>query len=602
MVTITDLILKKVFDSAFEKVKDIAINKDIKVLINKEDIVSAMDFHLKYVLTKSEIISFKDISTPKELSQQYISLNILENARKQLPLSFERKKIDLSEIVETKGHSIILGDPGAGKSTSLKFIAQKAILGDIQNYNFPILIHLRELNEDESLFNRLQSILGLTLTITSKHKDFDNNSFPSSFPENSPHIKQLYYRILITYLDSLGCLVLIDGLDELSEKKFKETLEELKVLVENLHSSKIVFTCRSGAYNFYIEGCTSFEIQSLKESQIIEFAARWFGNQNDTLNFIKQLSEISFRDNASRPLALAQLCTLYDKYKKLPEKPKLIYKRLLKLYLEEWDSERGIYRDGSDYSKLEVERKIEFLETFAFELINLSESLVYTNSIFAKAYEKICHKFNLPIKDVEKAVSEIETHNGIVIQSSSDSFEFINKSTQEYLTASHIVRMSKIPYDLISVKKLHNELAIAVSLSSTPNEYFISTVFDYYAKNNENTLAFISRIALEKPDFQISTLLAYSLYYCISLISKSHDVIGIIQRLNSNPSVRSSFGLYNTFCDRVEVEDREGSIQISTSKIFDMDRIDDKEYWMEYTIANIPSSVIIPETIMKNIS
>ncbi|MDF7807876.1 hypothetical protein P4E94_10545 [Pontiellaceae bacterium B12219] len=115
---------------------------------------------------------------------------------------------------------------------------------------------------------------------------------------------------------------------------------------------------------------------------------------------------------------------------------------------------------------------------------------------------------------------EIESHTGLFIQSGYDSFEFAHRSLQEYLAAEYIVRLPSIPVDEKFIKRLPNELAIAVTISSNQSDYFTDLVMtrlmsieffpDFYT-------TFITRLLQEKPEFHKHpsvTLALLTLYSC----------------------------------------------------------------------------------------
>lgn len=90
----------------------------------------------------------------------------------------------------------------------------------------------------------------------------------------------------------------------------------------------------------------------------------------------------------------------------------------------------------------------------------------------------ICNAFNLPVNQVLKVISEVETHDGIIVQSSFDTFSFSHKSIQEYLTALYLVRMPRIPNKIFMDYNLANESAIATCLAIDSTMFFSSLIFD----------------------------------------------------------------------------------------------------------------------------
>jgi hypothetical protein len=92
-----------------------------------------------------------------------------------------------------------------------------------------------------------------------------------------------------------------------------------------------------------------------------------------------------------------------------------------------------------------------------------------------------------------------------------------------------MVKLPSIPLDEAILQTLPNELAIAVTISSSPSDYFSELVLKRFKTLNlskEFCKTFISRLLLEKPDFRstfnvcLSLVLLYS-FYIESITSSS---------------------------------------------------------------------------------
>ncbi len=169
------------------------------------------------------------------------------------------------------------------------------------------------------------------------------------------------------------------------------------------------------------------------------------------------------------------MCALFERYKKIPEKPKEVYQKVIKLLLEEWDAQRDISR-RSNYGNFDIERKSDFLSHLSFQLTKTHYKSIFSLGELEKSYIEICPNFNLPKKQCNEVVDELESHTGIFLQSGYDKYEFSHKSLQEYLTANYIVKLPSIPAENY-IANMPSESALMVAISSNPTLFLGQFLF-----------------------------------------------------------------------------------------------------------------------------
>ena len=256
----------------------------------------------------------------------------------------------------------------------------------------------------------------------------------------------------------------------------------------------------------------------MNKEQVRLFVFNWIDNQHVAKELFKKIYESPYADTAMKPLNIAHICAIYERNLTIPKKPKTIYRKLLNLLLEEWDLQRDIKRI-SQYGSFEADTKLEFLSSLAYNLTIHYQKSVFTENDLKDVYENIYRNFGLPKNEKQKVINEIESHNGIFIQSGYDLYEFAHKSTQEFLAADYLVRLPKIP-DSNILNRIPNELALAVAISSNPTAYFSRLVFEFFATgefSHEYLQAFLNRLKIEKPDFYPSIELSVSVLYMYTI-------------------------------------------------------------------------------------
>jgi predicted NACHT family NTPase len=161
-------------------------------------------------------------------------------------------------------------------------------------------------------------------------------------------------------------LVLLDGLDEVREEDNSRVLKEIRDFSEQFRDNHFVMTCRIAAREYTFEKFTEVEVADFDDEQISTFATKWFKNKAvKAETFIKRLEDNDrIKQLAASPLLLTLLCLAFEESGDFPANRSELYKEGLDALLKKWDAKRGIYRDQV-YKKLSVQRKEELLSKIA---------------------------------------------------------------------------------------------------------------------------------------------------------------------------------------------------------------------------------------------
>ncbi|MEJ1242182.1 NACHT domain-containing protein [Chryseolinea sp. T2] len=507
-----------------------------KLISSGNDIEVALFNHVTEVKNWAGEITFKDLRAAKNIQEIYIDLDFyLFPRRNRITENEEIGQIPIRNIFQhAPKHVAILGQPGAGKTTSMKHFCRSVLLDETfypAEFHFPILIKLRDVNSNPRnadtkaiLIDDFFSILGLNIA--------DSDRL------NSDAIHQIKERLVVDTFNRIPCLIIIEGFDEVVFKKDRNTIiGELGKLANQIEKSRIIVTSRTADYAYSLENISPYEICPLTDSQISLFALKWLRDDDRANRFLEAVRKSPFHDTTIRPLTIAHLCAIYERVGKIPDKPKTVYKKIITLLLEEWDEQRNIKR-VSQYSSFEVDRKLEFLSALAYHLTVKTQQTTFTKIDLENIYKKICHDFDLSVTEERSVANEIESHTGLFIESTYETYEFAHKSLQEYLTADYIVKLPSIPIQKALIERLPNEMAIAIAISSNPSEYFsefIASILDI--KFSFHFIrSFINRVLLEKPEFNRNSkvgFMAICLYskYVFSNFQKSQLSLFVIDDL-----------------------------------------------------------------------
>ena len=471
-----------------------------------------------------------------------------------IPRKFRSKKIneiiDEVSLLKLNDNLLLLGDPGAGKTTTLKRLARRLLIEEpiYENdyYHFPILIKLRDIKYPEkvpeTIYNNeknnpvvikqkvcaisqeISRILGLKI----REEKNEREEIKDDKVIKTINIK--YYigddfvdTAICKILNNIKIVVMIDGLDELP-LSIRDSYEESIVgLADKLRESTILLTCRSGGYINKLDGFSFYEIRPLDKGQINHVIHKW---ANDPKSFQTALSRVPYADMANRPLFLNQLIISYNYYGSLPGQPFEIYKRIIHLMLVKWDKDRKIER-SSVYSDFHPDKKIKFLSAIAYELTYIIQSKIFTKEQLAKSYRQVCSRFFLPIDEAYQVAQEIESHTGIITKSTDNNYEFSHLSLQEYLCADFIVHdptMDTIPKYL---RLYPPPVSIAIALSSRPekllSEICLNIELHTLAIPNKSFKVMMSRLLIESPGFSESLELGIAFFKLMAMALKDRE-------------------------------------------------------------------------------
>lgn len=506
---------------------------------------NALQEHIAEIQKWSKVLKFSDLHGIKTVAQVYVELDtyLMPLNTQASELEKEHLKPLLEAIKDSPSHCAILGTAGAGKTTSLQKICADGFASGklFLNNNFPILIKLRTLTND-SEHSPLITEMCRILALQAEFIGDESAKLEESFLED---IKK---RVLTRYIDELNVAILLDGFDELPSEALKASVvKDIDYLIIHLKTSKILITSRSSDFRYKLAELPKYEIAPLKREQITIFAERWIQSKDKAADFLTKVFSSPFADTAIRPLTVAHLCAIYERIQDIPEKPKSVYRRVVQLLLEDWDSQRQIKRPSA-YANFDNDRKFEVLTHLAYYLTAELHQLRFSHESLKKAYVDIHRDHGLPESQGIQIVGELESHSGLILESGHGHFEFAHKSIQEYLAADYIVRLPLLSLIEDKAELLSNELAIATSLSSRPAAFLVELflkVVNLERQSTEWLATYLARLAQEKPDLQIGTSI-YSAIVVLYLISRS-DAPNELAKLLSSALPPDTLKLISTY-------------------------------------------------------
>ncbi len=416
------------------------------------------------IVRRCGIIRVLDMSQPIGLNDIYTNVNILEkiNGRRRLDIAdllkicvsdeFERPGLGRIaqdrvlglEAVKKYSKLIVLGKPGAGKTTFLKHVAIQCCLGELQAHRVPIFVTLKDFAETEQGLGLLEYI---------------SEQFVS-YGVREPGVAQ---RLLLQG----KALVLLDGLDEVRETDCYRVLQEVRNFSAQFHLNHFVITCRIATREYTLEQFTEVEVADFNDEQIATFATKWFAAKDPTKGnkFIQKLKEhLPIQELATNPLLLTLLCLMFEESADFPSNRSELYKEGLNVLLRKWDAKRSIEREQI-YKKLLVFHKEDLLSQIAFLTFERGDYFFRQKEIeqYIADYIRNLPDINPDVEalqlDSEAVLKSIEAQHGLLVERARGIYSFSHLTFQEYFTAREIVASSQPQVLETALTQLTNRIA-----------------------------------------------------------------------------------------------------------------------------------------------
>ncbi|MFP5269214.1 NACHT domain-containing protein [Coleofasciculus sp.] len=379
-----------------------------------------------------------DMSQPIPLNKIYIDVHVLETIQ-------SRRRLEVADLGITENYSslnknpeerilglqaiekysrlIILGKPASGKTTFLKYLALQGDSGIFPDKKLPIFISLKDFVSTERNLN-LQNYI--------------QRIFFMCYEKEINLFKKLLY--------SGRFLILLDGLDEVSQPYRGDVIREINKLADDFYKNHFVISCRLAAIDHRFEKFTEVELSEFDQQQIIGFVKKWFlDNECKQKKLIDEIQgHYSIKDLATNPLLLTFLCLVFEQSNSFPQSRSELYKEAIDILLKTWDTQRSIERTGVG-EKISVQRQEDLLNQIAFFTATQGRYLFKQKEIeqYIATYlhslpnnPNICEDEPL---DSYTVVKSIEAQHGILVERAKGIYSFSHLIFHEYLTAKAIV-------------------------------------------------------------------------------------------------------------------------------------------------------------------
>lgn len=503
-------------------------------------------------------ISLMSLATARKLygEEDNRDRNLIEKRRRNKQQE-DKQALTALEQVKNSPRNVIVGLPGAGKSTFFEWLQVKLasveetlILQDQQA--IPLLLRVRQLD----LHNLPRGAALIEKATASKDRAA---VMPNGWIERQMKVGRV--------------LFMLDGLDETEpELRDKYLMPWLFDLLKKYPKCHYLISSRPVGYEFGLLKKQKFvecDLLDFNENQISEYTCHWCTAvrlaRNESEAEARREGEIDgqkivegfkghpyIRNLARNPLMLSAICLVnYFEGGNLPDDRALLYRLCVEGLLHNWDQRRGIH------SEFGLDEKLRACREVALAMQMQDEAECDANKV-QEIFTKVLH-------DPERAaklLEHIRYRTGLLLERRQGVFGFAHLTFQEYLAARAVHEGNQLGVSVEQLVEEHDDgrwkevialycgLAVKPSvrnlieqLISQPDTKSLAEVLTeaYFAGGSELVedtnlrQRVIERVAVAPSSFQIKALNRFSQEEVISI---AHNLLGCIK---TNIGVSNSY-------------------------------------------------------------
>lgn len=391
-----------------------------------------------------------------------------EDLRQFLMRIHEAQRVPAQEAANQAARLLIMGDPGAGKTTFIKHLAYKLAQAQLAAQPEPWLARLRPWDH------------GALLPVLVELRQAAAFAAKEGHTQGTRHLLLAYLRHMLdqwqleSYWPELDqalressqppVLLLLDGLDEVSIHQRQLVVDMVNDFVQHYERHRYVVTCRPYAYvgqRWRLHGFREVTLAPFSEEQINRFVENWYhqlvvrdrmshGEANQHMACLQEaLRRPDLHRLAVQPLLLTVMVQLHSSANKLPEDRTQLYADIVKLLVERWEMRLG--GEGL-LGRLAIPGlKMSDLEAGLYEVAYRAYSRQSKAEDTADIGEGDLRHWLAPYlsNDYNKAgefVVYIRERAGLLIPHKTEAYTFPHPTFQGFLAACHLVTSEKLDY------------------------------------------------------------------------------------------------------------------------------------------------------------
>ncbi|NUO81103.1 HEAT repeat domain-containing protein [candidate division KSB1 bacterium] len=336
----------------------------------------------------------------------------------------EKRTLKPDELLRRRTQAVIVGAPGCGKTTLLRYLSLKTLQA---GKRFPVFLELKSLSEkafEEADGNLIELLFAKAITA------------PLGF---SPAETERCKANFLTRLKAGEVTIFLDGLDEVAGAKFFNALcrSVNDFMASAYRHNDLIISTRPYALQQRFEGLQEMEIASLNPRQIEAFLQHYYGDDPTTKKLQQELRRRrELQEMARVPFLLNVIAYLYRQQGEIVGERLELYRQLVQQFVTQLDREKNVERfylldpDGS--LKRDFLKQLAYDRLFVDEVEKDAERLIMTGEVIAAKARAFC-QIHLATNPHLLAADVKATP--LLREIGADAYAFSHLTLQEYLAA-----------------------------------------------------------------------------------------------------------------------------------------------------------------------
>ncbi|MGV9366722.1 NACHT domain-containing protein [Amycolatopsis sp. NPDC003731] len=356
--------------------------------------------------------------------------------------------LTFTQMISSAYRTVILGDPGAGKSTLTQKLAYEFSRNDGNSYGnaVPFIVTMRSYEE-------AKRARGCSLI-----------EFLARHLNESYHLIVKPEILEYIFLSGRG-LVMFDGLDELIDVTRRREMVSIIENFSNLYTATtIIVTSRTVGYDEAPVSPKNFStlcLMNFSDTDVAEYAKNWFSIDKNltkdehrglTSSFLHESQSVAdIRQNA---LMLGLLCNVYRGIRTIPEDRADLYEKCAEMLFERWDAGRGV----SSSRPLRADAKAALQDVALWAYTSTDHAKGIPRSTLKRRLTRFWQRRYENIEDAETAATKllklwsgrtwILTDVGTSESKREEIYKFTHRTFLEYFAACELVKCNPSPVKL----------------------------------------------------------------------------------------------------------------------------------------------------------
>ncbi|MGA1625049.1 MAG: NACHT domain-containing protein [Prochlorothrix sp.] len=406
----------------------------------QRSLVQAIDRYQQFYAQRYAQVSLLGLSQPVPLDKVYLPTHLIDERtvryvespktlkqihRQRRSRNHNRRASGLQpalDVVNSKQYVMVLGEPGCGKSTFVRALGLEALKGSEGNYRrqcFPLLVPLRHCQAPS---------LDLQAAICDPLQRCD-------FPELA--------TIVTALLNQGRLLLLLDGLDEVPSANQDRIQQDIQTFVDRYPKNRFVISCRKVSGYTGLRRFTTTEVAPPRSKEVATLLRQqlplFLSYGSDFIDHLKtlvvSLNLPWMRDNQHTPLFLMVLCWVYSYTQRIPSSPSAVYQEAVELLLENHRN-----HDVSLRTILKADLEKALLAEIAFQGLSTQMILYDRATLTHLIQEFLDETVDLDDPPTVQQLLDCFCYQGILVAQEGQTYAFVHRAVQEYLTAYYLAQ------------------------------------------------------------------------------------------------------------------------------------------------------------------